>query len=812
MGGSEEKVKPEKWVGQSPRRPDGADVVSGAARYTADASFPGMLHAVFFRSPYPHARLKKVRLEGVLKLPGVVAAYSAEDLADAIGPMVQIPLFGVERSLAGNPAIKYFPHFPLARDKVRYVGEPVAVVVAGDKYLAEDALEAVEAEFEPLPPVIDAERALERPDTLLYDDWSDNVLMHYTVSGGDVATAFREADRILEVTVSSSRFTGTPIEPRCVVARYDAPHSLVEVWDTTQCPHLVGTWIERTLRIPGLKARVTVTRLGGGFGAKVSHYPEEIVVPYLAVKAGRPVRWVETRSEHLAATTHGREQIHRLQVAVKTDGRVTGIRDRIVADMGAGHSWTGLSSIMVSALFVPGTYRIENYSGDLYGVVTNKTPFGAHRGFGKAEAAYVIERVMDSVGRELGRDPVEIRKLNFIPPEAFPYRSVTGSLYDSGRYAQTLEKALDLLNYPHWRAEQARLRRDGRYVGIGVAVAIEPTSSNRRGAGGYYSVRIRMDPTGRVYVFLSGNDDGTGHALATAQIVADELAVAVGDVHVVEGDSLLCPYGTGSYSSRFGGLGGAAVTLAARALRAKILKIAAVLLGEATDGLVVDSGFVRAREGGNKQMAVSEVARAAYTAIYRLPEDMEPGLELMYHYRDPNVTFQPDERGRVGAYSSFPYAVDAGVVEVDVETGRLTILKYVSVHDCGNQINPKEVEGQHLGSLAHGLGGALYEELLYDGAGQLLTQNFKDYLIPTALDLPDFVIGSTVTPNPFTPGGFKGAGEAGAVGPPPCLVAAVEDALAPLGVRVKSLPLKPSSLWELVRERQGRVSPEGGMA
>ncbi|MBI3013941.1 MAG: xanthine dehydrogenase family protein [Candidatus Tectomicrobia bacterium] len=771
-----------------------------------------MLHAVFFRSPYPHARIKKVWLDGVLKLPGVVAAFSGESLPELIGPMAQIPLFGVERTLAGNPAIKYFPHLPLARDKARYVGEPVAVVAATDKYLAEDALEAVEADFEPLPPVIDAEQTLERPEVLLYEDWGDNVLMHYTVSGGDVEKAFREADRILEITVPSSRFTGTPIEPRSVVARYDPHHLLLEVWDTTQCPHLVGTWIERAIRIPGLKTRVTVSRLGGGFGPKVSHYPEEIVVPYLAIQTGRPVRWVETRSEHLVGTTHGREQIHRLQVAVKSDGRVLGIRDRIVADMGGGHSWTGLSSIMVSALYVPGTYRIENYSGDLYGVVTNKTPFGAHRGFGKAEAAYVIERVMDSVARELGQDPIEIRKRNFIPPEAFPYRNATGSRYDSGQYAKTLDKALDLLNYSHWRAEQTRLRREGRYVGIGVSVVLEPTSSNRRGAGGYYSVRMRMDPTGTIYVFLSGNDDGTGHALPTAQIVADELAVDVINVHVVEGDSLMCPYGTGSYSSRFGGLGGAAVMLAARQLREKILEVGAALLGETADRLVLSAGSVRVRSAGEKQIALNEVARAAYTALYRLPEGMEPGLELIYHYRDPNVTFLPDERGRVGAYSSFPYAVDAGVVEVDVETGSLTILKYVSVHDCGNQINPKEVEGQHLGSLAHGLGGALYEELLYDSDGQLLTQNFKDYLIPTALDLPPILIGSTVTPNPFTPGGFKGAGEAGAVGPPPCLVAAVEDALAPLGVRVRTLPLKPSSLWELIREHLDRVHSEGGKA
>jgi CO/xanthine dehydrogenase Mo-binding subunit len=604
---------------------------------------------------------------------------------------------------------------------------------------------------------------------------------------------------VISETIKSSRFTGTPIEPRVVVARYDRTTHLMEVWDTTQSAHVVVGWIQRAIALPGLRIHVVVSRLGGAFGQKGTHYSEEILIPMAAYLTNKPVRWVETRSEHMVATIHGREQVHHMDVAVANDGTILGLKDRIIVNMGTGWSSSGPPSVIISTMFVPGVYRIRNYEAQLLGVVTNKTAFGAHRGFGKAEAAYVIERLIEIIARKLGLDPIELRRRNFIRANDFPYRSVTGSQYDSGNYEAILNKALKLADYYGWRKKQEQARQEGRFIGIGTAVVIEPTSTHRRGAAMSYGVRIRMDPSGEVWVFLSGNDDGTGHGTVISQIVADELGVRFNNVNVVEGDTMLCPPGTGSHSSRFAIMGASAAMLGARELRKKIIAVASAMLESSPEELVIEDGTVRVENDPSRQLPIHEVARLSYFAGHRLPEGVEPGMEILYYYRDPNVNPKFDERGRLAAYSSFPYAADIAVVEVSPETGKVQILQYVSVHDCGNMINPKEVAGQHLGALAHGIGGALYEELVYDESGQPLAQNFKDYMVPTAVEVPNFKLDHMTTPAPFTPGGFKGAGETGTVSPPPCLANAVEDALSPLGIEIRTLPLKPDYLWELLR-------------
>lgn len=801
-----------KLVGTSVRRKEHHAVLLGRETYSADLKFSGMAYAAIFRSPYAHARLKRVDLSRALALPGVIFGLTGTDLPDFVKPMSMSP-FGhaaSARRRTENPRIKYYPHLCLARGTVRFVGEPVAAIVATDPYVAEDALEIVQAEFDSLPVVASVEQAM-RPDApLLYEEWGDNVQVRFKVSGGDVESAFRDADLVVRETIRSSRYTGTPIEPRVVIGRYSAAENVLEVWDTTQATQPVSAFVRNCIDLPGLHVRVTTLRVGGGFGQKRGFYSEEVLIPLLSILAKRPVKWVETRSEHMVGTNHARQQIHNMEAAVKRDGTVLALRDRIIADLGVAYPAPGTLSIITTALLVPGAYRIQNYEAEVLGVNTNKTVYGPHRAFGKADAGYAIERFMDVIARELGMDPVEVRQKNFIQPDEFPYVSVTGSRYDSGNYPEVLGDALDRANYGKWREEQKRGWREGRYLGVGVSLVIEPSSASMDATyiPGYYGVRMQMDPAGSVMVFCGGNDEGQGHGSAVAQLVADELGVDFERVRTLEGDSLLCPFGGGSFSARFSVMGTSAVIMASRRLKEKLLRIGAHALGVSVDEVRAAGGRVEA-EKLSRSISYQEIAQIAYFEVLRLPEGTEPGLEVLYYYIDPKLRapglkLVPDERGRFAFFSAFPYAANVAVVEVDVAIGRVRLLDYVTTEDCGRIINPAEVEGQVMGAFAHGLGGALYEELVYDEEGQPLTQNFKDYLVPTALEVPRVRLATKETPNPFTPGGFKGASETGAVGPPPTIANAVEDALRPLGVKLRRIPLSPAVVWEAIRDATKR--------
>lgn len=791
-----------KLVGGNVKHKESYDVLVGKERYTADYKLPNMLHAAIYRSPYAHAKILKIDLSEALQLPGVVIGLTCEDITQHLKPMPPFPFQSRNPFLNGNPRVKFFDHYCLATDKVRFVGEAVAIVAATDRYVAEDALELIQAEFEPCSPIVDPEAALENASERLYDEWDDNVMLHFKVSGGDVEEAFRKADVVIRERIKSSRFTGTPIEPRAVTAQYDSGTGLITLWDTTQIPHTISTLVSESFRLPNLAVRLLSQRVGGGFGQKWDFYPEEVLIPLLAVLTERPVRWVETRSEHMKATHHARDQVHYVELALSSDGTIQGLKDKIIADVGAAYPNGGLASIVTTTMFVPGAYRIQNYSGEVFGVATNKTSYGAHRGFGKSEAAYVIERMIDIAANRLGMDPAAIRFKNFIAPEEFPYVSVAGTRYDSGNYPAALRRALELADYEGVRRQQKLEKRRGRYLGIGMSLVIEPSSSTRMGSynPGYFSIMFRMDPTGKLYVFTGGNDEGQGHGTSISQLVADELGIAFEDIFVIEGDSLACPFGSGSYSSRFAVVGSSAAILGARQLRERILRIAAHLLKKDFDALDIVNGRIVDGES-HSPLSVIDVAKAAHFAPWSLPPGADPGLQMIYHYIDPNVTFQADSQGRVGMFSSVPYDANVAMVEVDVETGQLKILKYVSVHDCGNIINPAIVEGQHRGALVHGLGGALYEEIIYNEDGQLLTENFKDYLVPGSLEVPVFILDHLVTPNPFTPNGCKGAGETGTVGPPAALSNAVEDALKSFGKKIRTLPITPQLIWDVVHHR-----------
>jgi aerobic carbon-monoxide dehydrogenase large subunit len=798
------------FTGQSVRRTRDDAVLRGQDTYTADVKLPRMAYAVVFRSPYAHARITRLDFSRALAYPGVILAVSGASLPEFVRPISGTPQPAPQSvpSETANPRVKVFPHWCLAKDTVRFVGEPVAALVAEDPYVAEDALELIDAEFDALPVVASAEEAIKQQSPLLYEAWEDNVQLRYTVTGGDVERAFAEADLIVRDVVRSSRYTGTPIEPRVVIARYSERDRSLEVWDTTQQSSIASLVIRNALALPDLNVRVITLRVGGGFGQKRGYYSEEVLVPLLAMLAGRPVKWVETRSEHMVGTCHARDQVHHLEAAVMRDGRIVGLRDRILVDMGVAHSNQGVPSAVVTALYIPGAYHIENFSAELLGLVTNKTVYGPHRGFGKADSAYAIERFMDSIAAALNIDAAEIRRRNLIPDTAFPYVTVTGTRFDSAAFQRAFEDALSRAGYDGWRKKQEGARRDGRYIGVGTSIVIDPSSASKDGGytPGHFGVRIQMDPLGSVTVFSSGNDEGQGHGAVIAQLVADELGITPETVRTVEGDSALCPVGSGSYSARFSVLGTSAVTIATRQLRDKLMRIGANALGISPEAAVASHGRVTER-GTDRHVTYATIARMAYFELLKLPDGMEPGLEVLYYYLDPNlrnrgVPLAPDSQGRFAPYSSVSYAASVAVVEVDVQTGRVTILDYVSTDDSGKLINPVEAEGQFYGAFAHGVGGALYEELVYDEQCQLLTQNFKDYLVPTALEVPPVRLGHLETPNPYTPGGFKGASETGAAAPPPTLANAVQDALRPLGVRIARIPLTPSAIWEAIRAAQ----------
>ncbi|MBI3013934.1 MAG: xanthine dehydrogenase family protein molybdopterin-binding subunit [Candidatus Tectomicrobia bacterium] len=801
-----------KLVGTSVRRKEDPDVLLGRETYTADLKLPGMVYAAIFRSPYAHALLKRVDLRRALALPGVIFGITGDSLPDFLKPMSLSPYRNVEWAelKVKNPQMNYFPHVCLARERVRFVGEPVAAVVATDPYVAEDALELIEAEFDPLPVVTSVEQALQPDAPLLYEEWGDNVQLRFKVSGGDVERAFREADLVVKETVISSRYTGTPMEPRVVIGRYSAEENYLEVWDTTQRTHSVSMFVRNSIDLPDLQVRVITLRVGGGFGQKRGFYSEEVLIPLLSILTHRPVKWVETRSEHMVGTSHGRQQVHQMEAAVKRDGTVLALRDRILADLGVAYPTSGTISVMTTLMFIPGAYRIQNYEGELLGVNTNKTVYGSHRAFGKADAAYAIERFMDVIAQELGMDPAELRLKNFIQPHEFPYLCVTGSRYDSGNYPQAFQDALKRAGNEKWREEQKRGWQQGRYLGIGVSLVIEPNSASKVATynAGHYGVRMQMDPTGGVTVFCAGNDEGQGHGTAIGQLVADELGVEFDRVHTVEGDSLLCPFGSGSYSARFAVVGTSAVIMASRRLKEKLVRIAAQVLGVGVEEVRAEGGAVEVLKDPSRRLSYQQIAQVAYFEVLRLPAGVEPGLEVLYYYIDSNLQAAdlrkvPDERGRYAVYSTFPYAANVAVVEVDVETGRVRLLEYVSTDDCGRMINPAEVVSQYMGAFAHGLGGAFYEELVYDEGGQPLAQNFKDYLVPTALEVPRVKLAHMETPNPFTPGGFKGASETGAVGPTPTIANAVEDALRPLGVKLRRIPITPAIVWEAIQKAKG---------
>jgi len=770
-----EPIPAPRFIGARVKRVEDPRFLRGEADYLDDLRFAGGLHLVFVRSPHAHARVTRVDCRPALEAPGVEAVLTAADVAHlAPKPIALCP--------AG---FRVLPRTPLAGDVVRYVGQPVAAVVADDLYRASDAAELVQVDYEPLPAAIGPERALEPGAPLVHPALGSNVAFEQGWTFGDVDAAFRRAARVVGGHFVHPRLAAAPIETRGCAAQYDGTQ--LTAWISTQMPHLVRNDLAVVFGLPEQHVRVVAPEVGGGFGCKVGLYDDEIVTAAAAVRLRRPVKWVETRSENFVATVHGRGQRHDAELAVADDGIFLALRVSGIADLGAYVETYGASPGLLTGRLITGAYRIPAACFTVRGVYTHMTPTGSYRGAGRPEATYLIERLADAAAAELHIDPVEIRRRNLIRPEDFPYRVPSGLTYDTGRYAFTLDRALALVGYKQCRAMQAAARREGRLIGLGVATFVETAGSGPSRLVDFarweYGA-VRVNPDGGVVVLTGVSPHGQGQETTFAQIVAEELGIELEHVTVLHGDTAVVPIGYGTGGSRGTAVGGTAVYLATRKVKTKVCEIAAHLLEAAPEDLVIADGRFHVRGTPARTIDFREVARAAYRGA-QLPPGMEPGLEASSAWDPPNFTV--------------PFGAYIAVVEITPDTGVVHLLRFVGVDDVGNVLSPLLLEGQLQGGIAQGLSQALREEMVYDDAGQCLTRTFMDYALPRADTYRHFELDTTVTPTPINPLGAKGVGEAGAVGAPAAVMNAVCDALQPLGVRDLEMPASPANVWAAIR-------------
>jgi aerobic carbon-monoxide dehydrogenase large subunit len=767
-------TKTELLVGKRIRRREDPRLITGTATYVDDIQMPGMHHACIVRSPHGAAKIKSINIKPALEFPGVAAVFTGKD-TEQVGP---VPCG------ASLPGLRVPHHHILAMDRVYFVGHPVAVVVASDRYIARDAAEAIEVDYDPLPAVSDPEKALAPGAPAVHPEWPDNTAFNYHQDGGDIDKAFAEADVIVKQRITSQRLIPSAMETRGVVAQWLAGDRALTLHTSTQVPHLVRTLVAQMLGLEENRLRVITPEVGGGFGSKLNIYAEEALMGFVAMKVGKPVKWIESRRENFTCTIQGRGHVDYYEVAAKKDGTLLGIKLKLIQDLGAYHQLLTPAIPTLSVLMMPGLYNCRNIRADIVGVFTNAVPTDAYRGAGRPEATHGIERMMDVLAAELKMDPVEIRRKNFIANDAFPYATATGLMYDSGNYAAPLDKALEIVDYKKLRAEQKEARSQGRLMGIGLSTygeicAMGPSPATP--AGGWESATVKIEPSGKVTVMTGCSPHGQGEETTFAQIAADELGVGIDDVLVVHGDTAIVQYGIGTFGSRGTAIGGTAMYYAIQELKEKIKKYGALLLD--SDDVSFGHGVCTDNKTG-KTVPLAQIAAASYRAM-KLPPNTEPGLIATYFWEPPNFTF--------------PFGAHIVITEVDRETGAIEIKRYVAVDDCGNILNPLIVEGQVHGGVAQGLGQALWEQAVYDDSGQLVTGEFMDYALPKASNMPWIETGHTITPSPVNPLGVKGVGEAGTIGCSPAMVNSIVDALSPLGVRHIDMPMTPEKVWNLIQ-------------
>jgi carbon-monoxide dehydrogenase large subunit len=775
-----------RFFGAPVKRNEDRKLLTGQALFVDDVELPGMLHVAFLRSQVAHARVKSIDTSRALQRPGVVAVYTADDYGAYWQPG---PLLVPPPPIAGSV---FHPRtqVPLAKDKVRYAGEPLAVIVAESRYIAEDALDDIDVELEPLPAVVGLEAALTSSSTLVHDDLNANVAAHVHQTKGDYRKAAADAHLVLKRRFHYEHGISSPIETRGVVAQWNVRSQQMTVWDTTQAPVFVRNGLAAMLGLGERQVRVIAPFIGGGFGPKIMmFYPEEVALPWISMRLNRPVKWIEDRLEHFVATTQERGQIHDAEIALDAQGRILGVKDVFLHDTGAYNPY-GLTVPINSQCTLLGPYVIPAYDSTFTAVFTNLPIVTPYRGAGRQHGVFVIERLLDLAARELDIDRAEIRRLNLIPPDAFPfnneiiYQDFAPLTYDSGNYEPVLAKALDAIGYRRFlKEEQPKLREEGRCVGIGVACYVEGT-----GIGPYEGAKVQVQTNGKVSVATGIGTQGQGHFTSFAQIVADQLGVTPADVDIVTGDTDQFYWGAGTFASRGAVVAGNAVNEASQAVRRKALKLAADAFECAEEDLVVADGRVSLVGVPGKFIRLGELAQRANPMRGAVKPGTEPGLESTQYFGPPS--------------GSTANGVHAAIIEVDPLTFELKVLKYVVVHDCGTVINPMILAGQIHGGVAQGIGNAFYEKLSFDDQGQLLNASLADYLLPTALEVPRMELDHTVTPSPLNPLGIKGAGEAGAIPVGPLFAQAIEDALqlTQRKIELLEIPLSPSRLFELTRQ------------
>jgi carbon-monoxide dehydrogenase large subunit len=778
-----------KVFGSGIRRREDPRLITGTATYTEDVVLPDMAHAALLRSPHAHARIRSIDTSRAKQAPGVLAVFTAADTEAALKPMPCAWLLP-------NANLKVATYPQLAKDTVRYVGDCVAVVVAESRYQAQDALELIDVDYDPLPVIVDPQKATAKGAPQLHADIAGNQAFHWTVAGGDLDAAFAKADVVVKDRIIQQRLIPTAMETRGCVAKWSAATGELTLWNTTQNPHIVRFLSSLVTGVPEDKLRVIAPEVGGGFGSKIPTIPGDFLTAFCAIKLGRPVKWSETRSENYQGTTHGRDHIQDVELAATRDGKILGLRCSVWAGMGAYLSTAapGIPTIL-HGLMLSGPYAVPAVKEDVYGVYTNTTPVEAYRGAGRPEATFMLERMMDKLSDELKIDPVEIRKRNLLPPFEDGCNVVTGLTYDSGNYQAALEKALNHVKYNDLRAEQAKQRKqpNGKYLGIGVCTYVEICGlgpSQVAGAIGFQgglweSAIVRFHPSGKVNVFIGASPHGQGEETTFAQIVSSELGVDVNDVKVIHGDTDSTPMGWGTYGSRTTAVGGAALAVATRKIKEKARLLAAHLIEAAPEDIEYEDGKFFVKGAPSRSKTIQDIALMANVA-WNMPAGMEAGLEATSFYDPPNFVY--------------PFGAHVAVVEVDRETGKVDVKRYVAVDDCGPQINPVIVEGQVQGGVVQGIGQALWEGAVYDDGGQLVTGSLLDYAIPRADVLPDIEVLSTVTRSPHHPLGVKGIGEAGTIASTAAIYNAVVDALEPFGVDNLTMPLTPERVWRAMNK------------
>ncbi len=781
-----------KYIGARVQRVEDPKFLRGTADYVGGMVVPGMVHLALIRSRHAHGRIKKIDTTRARQLAGVVGIWTGADTRNLFDPIRPAILTKVV------PRFKACEWYPITFDKARFVGDILGVVAAESRYIAEDALELVDIELEELEPVADVEKAVLPGAPLVHEEWGDNIMEHVEHSSGDVGGAFAKAALVVKQHFHTGRHQALPLETRGCLASYDPGLKKLQVWTSSQVPHLVRTQLAGILRFPDHKITVIAPDVGGGFGLKCHIFPEEPITCWVSMQLGRPARWIEDRQEAFSASFHAKEEFVDAELAVDKEGTILGVKARIVGDAGAYCPYPFPSSfepIQVGEM-IPGPYHIKNYQFTAYAVATNKPTLAVYRGVGGEVAALTIDHLIHLAAHRMGKDPVELFRRNMIKKEQFPYTSAAGMYYEPGGYSECLEKALELIHYDELKKEHRALRAKGIYRGVGISSYNEQTGYGSKfwnsigvDMSSYESAHMRFDPGGQVTVALGTHSHGQGQETVFAQVAAQELGVPIEDVTIVLGDTSKTPFGWGTWGSRSTVTGGGALVVACERMREKIKRVAAHLMEVGVKDVEMKDGWVSVKGVPNKRMSIKEIARAVvYNRAGLLPEGEDAGLELTATYDPPLLT-----------YSN---ATHIGEVEIDPQTGQLRILKYVVVEDCGRMINPTLIEGQIHGGVAQGLGAVLFEEIPYDENCQPLAVSFMDYLVPSASNMPNITVGHVETPSAMVPGGFKGMGEGGVISAPATIVNAVSDALG--GVAIGRYPLTPERVHQLAAQVRGK--------